>query len=208
MKFYSQFGQDKWLYENYFKNKKNGTFLEIGADDGVDKSNTLFFEQELDWNGICVEPSIERFKLLQNNRKCICENVALSNNVGEVEFLDIKGYGKGLSGILEDYCEQHKHRIYQECQNEENRGREVIKVKTDLLNNLLTRHNLREVDFCTIDTEGSEYKILETFNFDKFLVKMFLVENNYNTDEVKNLLLNNSYRYLCRLQIDDIFIKI
>ena len=37
MKFYSQFGQDKWLYENFFKNKKNGVFVEIGADDGIDK---------------------------------------------------------------------------------------------------------------------------------------------------------------------------
>ena len=34
------------LYETYFKDKKNGVFLEIGADDGIDKSNTKFFEDK------------------------------------------------------------------------------------------------------------------------------------------------------------------
>ena len=65
MKFYSQYKQDEWLYNNHFKNKKNGTFLEIGADDGIDKSNTKFFE-DLGWVGMCIEASPKRFKLLKN----------------------------------------------------------------------------------------------------------------------------------------------
>ena len=56
MKFYSQCGQDKWAYENLFKNKNDGFFIEIGADDGIHFSNTKFFE-DLGWNGICIEPS-------------------------------------------------------------------------------------------------------------------------------------------------------
>ena len=46
MKYYSQFGQDKWLNENIFKDKQDGFFLEIGADDGIDKSNTKLFEEK------------------------------------------------------------------------------------------------------------------------------------------------------------------
>ena len=49
MKFYSQYRQDEWLYNNLFKDKKDGTFLEIGADDGIDKSNTKLFE-DLGWS--------------------------------------------------------------------------------------------------------------------------------------------------------------
>ena len=44
-----------------------GTFFDIGADDGV-HSNTLFFERALNWTGVCVEPSPDRFALLQANR--------------------------------------------------------------------------------------------------------------------------------------------
>ena len=114
MKFYSQYGQDKWLYETFFTNQEFGTFLEIGADDGVDKSNTLFFEEFLGWQGMCVEPSPNRFKLLEKNRVCICENYAVSDFVGETKFLDISGWGKGLSGIVDKYDNRHLKRVKNE----------------------------------------------------------------------------------------------
>jgi hypothetical protein len=44
MKFYSQFQQDKFVYENYFKDKQSGFFVDIGAYDGEIDSNSLFFE--------------------------------------------------------------------------------------------------------------------------------------------------------------------
>jgi len=207
MKYYSQFKQDEWLYNNYFKDKKNGIFLEIGADDGVDKSNTMFFEETLGWNGICVEPSHKRFKLLADNRKCICENCALSNSVGEVEFMDIGGWGKGLSGIVEKYDTKHEARIAQETKHPDNKGKEIIKVKTDLLSNILEKHKIYEVDFCTIDTEGGEYDILSSLDFDKFQINIILVENNYNETKTKDLLLSKGYELVTRLQIDDVFVK-
>ena len=48
MEFYSQWGQDKYIYNNFFKNKKDGFFLEIGADDGVRFSNCKFFEDNFE----------------------------------------------------------------------------------------------------------------------------------------------------------------
>ena len=49
----SQFGQDKFLNENIFKNKRNGVFIDIGAHDGITYSNSYVFEKQLDWTGIC-----------------------------------------------------------------------------------------------------------------------------------------------------------
>jgi FkbM family methyltransferase len=207
MKFYSQYGQDKWLYEHYFKNKKNGTFLEIGADDGIDKSNTYFFEQKLGWTGLCIEPSPSRFKLLKENRQCLCENIALSNKVGTEEFLDIQGWGKGLSGLMRNYSDQHSHRIENELTHVENQGSHVITVKTELLNNILEKHQLRHIDFCTIDTEGSEFDILEQFDFNTYVIDILLVENNYNQSNVKDLLFANGYQFIDKLEIDDVYKK-
>ena len=48
MEFYSQYGQDKFLFENFFKEKNNGFYLDIGAHDGITLSNTYFFEK-LGW---------------------------------------------------------------------------------------------------------------------------------------------------------------
>jgi hypothetical protein len=44
MNYYSQCGEDEYIYNNYFKNKKNGKYIELGALDGVLYSNTKFFE--------------------------------------------------------------------------------------------------------------------------------------------------------------------
>jgi|ETNvirnome_6_100_1030635.scaffolds.fasta_scaffold04521_4 FkbM family methyltransferase len=207
MKFYSQYNQDKWLYDTFFTNKYNGVFLEIGADDGVDKSNTLFFEEYLSWTGICIEPSPNRFKLLAENRACICENIAVSNFKGEVEFLDISGWGKGLSGIVGDYDARHVNRINQELRHAQNMGSKKIKVETDTLGNILEKNKIQNVDFCTIDTEGSEYKILEKFDFERFEIDIFLIENNYGDRYVRNLLESNGYKYFKRVEIDDVYIR-
>lgn len=205
MKFYSQYQQDKWLYENHFKDKKDGVFLEIGADDGIDKSNTKFFE-DIGWKGMCIEPSPKRFLLLENNRNCICENYAISDTIGEVEFMDISGWGKGLSGIVEKYNQQHKRRIELEVRHPENKGSEIVRVKTELLNNLLEKHQLNQIDFCTIDTEGGEYDILKTIDFDKYNIKIILVENNYNDKEVFKFLSKKGYKKIHKLYIDDVYI--
>ena len=52
----SQIGQDKWVY-SVIGDKKKGYFIEIGAANGIDLSNTFFFEKTLQWDGICVEPN-------------------------------------------------------------------------------------------------------------------------------------------------------
>lgn len=207
MKFYSQYGQDKWLYETYFKNTRNGVFLEIGADDGIDKSNTLFFEENLEWGGVCIEPSPKRFQLLKKNRKCICENYAVSDSAGEVDFLDISGWGKGLSGIISKYDDRHRNRIKQEVKHSLNKGVEEIKVHTETLSNILDNHNINKIDFCTIDTEGGEYDILKNFDLKKYDIRIIIVENNYNDDQVLKLLSSNGYKKVHRIQIDDVYEK-
>ena len=206
-KFYSQYGQDKWLYDNFFKKKQNGFFLEIGADDGVDKSNTLFFEESLGWTGLCIEPSPKRFKLLKQNRNCLCENYALSNEIREVEFLEIAGWGKGLSGIVNKYHDRHKIRIMEEIQHPLNMGSEIIKVNTELLSNLLDKHNIKKIDFCTIDTEGGEYEILKSINFNQYDINIILVENNYGDKRIPELLFNNGYKMIHKISIDDVYIR-
>ena len=45
--YYSQSGEDEFLNENYFKNKRDGVYIELGALDGVLYSNTKFFEDSI-----------------------------------------------------------------------------------------------------------------------------------------------------------------
>jgi hypothetical protein len=57
---YANFWQDIFLYTHFFNQPipvEDGFYVEIGGQDGVSSSNTLFFEQHLNWKGILIEPS-------------------------------------------------------------------------------------------------------------------------------------------------------
>lgn len=207
MKYYSQYGQDEWLYNNIFPNVNCGTFIEIGADDGIDKSNTKFFE-DIGWNGLCIEPSPVRFKKLLRNRGCICENFAISDQDGTVEFLDISGWGKGLSGITSKYNDKHKNRIASEVKHPDNTGFEKIKVKTTTIVKLLEKHGIEHVNFCSIDTEGCELDIIRSIDFKKTSIDVLLIENNYNESQIEHHLTQYGYKKIAKLSIDDVYQRI
>ena len=156
---------------------------------------------------MCIEASPKRFKLLEKNRTCVCENYVVSDSVGEVEFMDIDGWGKGLSGIVGKYDNKHKLRIEDEVKHPLNKGREIVTVNTELLPNLLAKHGITDIDFCTIDTEGGEYDILKTIDFDKYRIKFIIVENNYRDTKVGELLTGKGYQKVHKLTIDDVYMK-
>ena len=206
MSFYSQFGQDRWLSQTVFKNIKNGYFVEIGADDGIQGSNTKYFE-EIGWTGVCIEPSPERFLSLTDNRKCHCENVAISNTDGTVQFMDISGYGKQLSGIVDMYDPRHKTRIEGDLNNPKNTGYEIVDVRCVTLNSVLDKYDIQHVDFCSIDTEGAEVNILSSIDFDAINIRVIMVENNYKDESIDTILTKNGYIKRHSIRIDDIYVK-
>ena len=67
---FSQFYQDLFV-TFYFKDKRNGYFVEFGACDGKYLSNTYYLEKELNWSGILSEPAKIWHKGLAKNRKSI-----------------------------------------------------------------------------------------------------------------------------------------
>ena len=56
--YHSQEAQDRYLEENVFKGFKNGTFVDVGAYDGIYYNNTLFFEKQHNWNAVEPIPSV------------------------------------------------------------------------------------------------------------------------------------------------------
>jgi 3-dehydroquinate dehydratase len=51
------------------------------------------------------------------------------------------------------------------------------------------------IDYLSIDTEGSEYKILQAFDFDQYKFKVITCEHNFskNREKIFNLLIENGY---------------
>jgi len=88
--YFSQFGQDKWIIERLFPSKRNGFFVDIGANDGITLSNTYFLEKK-GWNGLAVEPIPPVYEKLVKNRQCIAVNGCIAPTSGKEIFRVITG---------------------------------------------------------------------------------------------------------------------
>lgn len=205
MNYISQLGQDRFVDE-YFNKKECGFFVDIGASDGVEISNTFFLEKKRNWSGICVEPIKEKFDLLQKNRNSINLNICISNFEGETEFTQIDGYANMLSGISDKYHKTHIERIQGEVNHY---GGKINKININVkpLQKIFDEYNITKVDFCSIDTEGSELDIIKSIDFEKTEIEVFIIENNYKENEIEKFLNEKGYSLFKKLEWDDVFVK-
>jgi FkbM family methyltransferase len=186
---YGQQFQDILAY--FVSPKSNGFFVEFGATDGCFLSNTYFLEKQYSWNGILAEPAKSWAKQLKANRgTCSLDFRCVWSRTGErIEFSE--DVLPEISGALTTL---DKSRMSSNSSS--------YLVNTVSLNDLLDEYNAPEyVDFMSIDTEGSEFEILEHFDFDRYRFGLIIVEHNYEVEKQQKLLtlfVNNSYK--CILQ--------
>lgn len=208
-KFYSQAGQDRFVYEKFFEqlgDSYQGTFVEIGAHDGINHSNTLFYERELGWQGICVEPRASAFKLLAKNRKCACLQACIAAKNQTRTFLEVEGFAEELSGLVDTYEPGHRARI--DLENLQHGGHcQTVQIDCIDFNTLCQRYNLKTIDFLSIDTEGCELEILRNIDFAKITIKVIAVENNYRNPEIRSIMERNGFRFVTQLSSDDIYYR-
>lgn len=205
--FYSQCGQDKYLYDNFFKDKKNGVFLDIGAHDGITFSNTYFFEKSLGWTGICIEPIPEVFEKLANCRSALCVQGCVGDRNETVDFLKVSGYPEMLSGILTNYDPRHLERIEKEIILYGG-SYEIIPVQCYKLNDLLSQNRIRHVDYLSLDIEGGELDVLKSIDYDTIFIDIIDVENNYNYPDMKEFLNSKGYTLITSIGgQDEIYMK-
>lgn len=160
--------------------KTGGFFVEFGATNGVDLSNTYLLEKRFDWRGILAEPAKVWHTQLEANRNCIIDNRCVWSESGQkMNFFEVK-YSE-LSSIS-TYLESDQH-------NRKD-GREYV-VETVSLVDLLDQHQApHRIDYLSLDTEGSELEILRAFDFAKYKVAVITVEHNYSParEEIQGLL--------------------
>jgi hypothetical protein len=73
MQCFSRVGQDQFLFDHFFRGRRDGVFVDVGAGDGEQANNSLYFEKWLGWRGLCIEPEPQAFARLAATRKVSCE---------------------------------------------------------------------------------------------------------------------------------------
>lgn len=168
----SQLGQDLWVLEKT-QHKRGGYFVEFGATDGVALNNTLLLETEFGWTGLCAEPNPKFLADLRRNRRCIVSDACIGPRTGDtVEFIFADVYG----GIAE-YANADSHAAKRDAYRAEGK---VARLTTISLEDFLLQHGApQDIDYLSIDTEGSEYDILAGFPFDRWRIRLITVEHNF-----------------------------
>jgi len=195
--YHSQTGQDEYLDQTVFQGYRRGVFVEVGAWDGVDLSNTVFFERERGWVGLAIEPLPDRYQQLVAQRKCKTLNIAISDTEGETEFLSISGPTSMLSGIVSNYDPRHLRRIEKEAADLQ-ATKTLIRVPTRRLDSLFQEHGLKRIHYLSIDVEGSELACIQSIDFNAVYIDVIGFENNYpdKTQEVVAYLKARGYTEL------------
>jgi len=162
----------------YLKIKKNGFFVDVGANDGIIFSNTLFFEKNLDWTGICVEPLKSKYDQLMINRKSININCAIDEIEGSTKFFSNAGHTELLSGIVKYYDPRHHNRKEKEIKKH-GESSNIIDIETLRLETIFDKYNVKKINYLSIDVEGAEFSVIKSINFDKVFIDIINFENNY-----------------------------
>ena len=189
--------------------KENGFFVEFGATNGVDLSNTHILETKFKWNGILAEPAKIWHSALVQNRKVAIEMDCVWRETGETllfnEVNDEK-YDSGLSTI-DSFSIVDGH-----AKSRNSARSNKYEVKTISLKDMLKKYNApQKIDYLSIDTEGSEFEILNSFNFDEYDIKVITCEHNFTPmrEKIYNHLSKNGYerKYSEFSMFDDWYVR-
>jgi FkbM family methyltransferase len=169
--------------------KRDGFFVEFGATDGRVLSNTLLLERDFGWRGILAEPGKLWHERLRRNRpnttldfRCVW-----SESGQQIAFNETV---HGEHSTIESFSRNDLHTSARE-------GGSVYLVQTVSLVDLLEEHNApATVDYLSVDTEGSEFEILASVDFDRYTFRVITCEHNFTPqrEKIYNLLSGKGYR--------------
>jgi FkbM family methyltransferase len=204
----SQCLQDVYLDRWVFHGMRDGVFVDVGAHDGVTFSNSCFFERARGWTGVCIEPNPTVFERLRANRRCTALNCCVAAEEGRVSFRKLTGYSEMLSGIAANYRPEHRDRVEAEIRQHGGTS-EVIEVEARSLAGIAGAHGISEISYLSIDTEGSEWEILQSIDFERRFVHALTVECNFGEEKARivSLLRAQGFEPIIDLGSDVVFLN-
>lgn len=180
------------IIDYIFKNKKNGFYLDVGAQHPISNNNTyLLFKKG--WHGINIDldkKNIDLFKIVRPNDHNL--NYALSDKIQEMDLFYYHD-SSPINTLNKDVANFQNAKI-----------KEIKKIKTKTLNDIL--ENLKidiQIDYMNLDVEGFEEKVLIGFNIKKYKPLVISVEFldlkmkklEFKNNNIQMLLDSNIYKY-------------
>jgi FkbM family methyltransferase len=149
------------ILDSYF-HRSTGFYIDIGANDPVNISNTYRFYRK-GWRGIAVEPNpLLHARALKIRPRDINLNVGIAAEETTLRFYEAK---------------IHQTSSFVEAQVPPEKRARVIDVPCYRLSTLIEKYAPNEqIDFMTVDTEGMDLEVLKTFPWETKRPTIVVVE--------------------------------
>jgi len=178
------FGGIDSLIINIFKNTNDGFYVDIGCGHPIKNNNTYLLNKK-GWKGINIDLDQENINLFNIFRKKDENiNIAVSNDNKEVD-LYFYHSKSAINTISKEAANYQSAKVSS-----------IKKIRSKSLNEILANSKFKDIqiDFLSIDVEGSELLVLKNFDFKKYSPKVIVVEYldlSLPKLEIKNLKINN-----------------
>lgn len=160
-----------------------GTFIEIGANDGVTGSNTLLLESCFGWRGLLIEAAPPTFaRLKRSGRTTTMLHSATCAQRGSVNFTTTDGFWSAFNMAVDQVDEQYLARWKKHAD-----PRRAVAVPCAPLGELMDREQLERVNFLSLDTQGSEAHVLATVDPARFDIVLVELESNSGQRNIRGV---------------------
>lgn len=209
--YYGQWETDR-IIADFFRNRPcSKTCIEIGAGDGIKGSNTYYFEKNLGWNCLCVEPNIKLFIQLDSVRKNSIHCACASKNGRSSFQIFVIGENEIETSLSSLEPDQRLIKDYKDAIQNEYTTTVLTCTLEKILEEQEVNHwpfgNPRHIDFISIDTEGTELDVLKGIDLANRKVSLLVVENNYNDKDIEEYLKDFNYVKIERYHVNDFFAR-
>lgn len=188
----AQFGEDEYLVKHFFSHKRNGTFFEMGANDGITASNTIHFARALGWHGVLIEGCPKIFEKLKRERPdSHTINMVATETERSVQFVGCSltsGIGDSFSG---NFAEKFHPAGGKDSEVQYATGKPLGPVLETL--------GYSHFDLFVLDVEGAEAQVLKSIDLSKVTFSVAMVEadgrNETKDEEVRSMFSRHGYLY-------------
>ena len=173
---YSQWGEDQFINQ-FFKDKTDGIYLDIGCFHPVMYSNTCLLYRK-GWRGINIDinpTSIDLFNILRPKDTNLCTTINEIKETFEIYYDDPFSPVNTLD-----------KQFYENLKNKSNKNTKKLFVESKSMKEILNISKIdKSIDFINLDVEGMDYKILKNINLNQLKPKLVSVET-HNVDGLKS----------------------
>lgn len=184
-----------------------GYYVELGANDGVTQSNTLYFEKYRGWKGLLVEPAPHNYLQCRRNRSAknkihcaACVSFDYDREFVRIAYSNLMSTPLGVSTDIADPTAHARS------------GRQFLGPTEDVfeygavartLNDLLGESGApAKMDFLSLDVEGVELEVLRGIDHTAYRFKFILVECR-DFDRMNAYLRDAKYAFVDKLSAHD-----